>query len=447
MNDRSRFLSEEFLASLFENYTGSNFALRFWEGSSWTCRPAEPVAFAFVLSSPQVLEALLHHPDEITLGEAFVRKDLEVEGDLLRVFDVTEYLFARKPTAAHRALRLLLRSWHSLRLTLRHGRRHSQSRDKASISLHYDQPVEFYQPWLGPTLAYSCAYFRTPNDSLDQAQTQKLDHICRKLRLRPGETFLDIGCGWGSLVLHAARHYGVRAHGVTISKIQHDVAQKRVRNAGLEAQCTVELRDYRACGQLEGLFDKIASVGMYEHVGVPNLPAYFRIVRRLLKPGGMFLNHGIARACWSPPRQDSFIERYVFPDGRLVTLTQAVTCAEQAGFEMRDGENLREHYTTTLSRWVEGLRKHKEQLLNLVPESTWRTWLLYTAGCSAAFRRGDIAIHQLLLSRPHPGQASIPLTREDWYASNAQQPLQSPAPKVKRATIGRSLQGSDFRKV
>lgn len=417
MKDRSHSHSEALLASLFKSYTGSNFALRLWDGSSWIFRPTEPVAFTFVLSSPRVLEALLLHPDEITLGEAFVRKELEVEGDLLCVFDVTEYLFTQKPDATHRALRLLLRSWHSLRLTLRHGRRHSQSRDKASISLHYDQPVEFYRPWLGPTLAYSCAYFRTPNDTLHDAQMQKLDLICRKLRLQPGENFLDMGCGWGSLVLHAARHFGVKAHGITISRIQHEVARKRIREAGLEGQCTVELRDYRTCGELEGLFDKIASVGMYEHVGLPNLPAYFRIVHRLLKPGGAFLNHGIARARWSAPRRDSFIERYVFPDGRLVTVTEAVTCAEQAGFEMRDGENLREHYTITLSRWVQGLHQHKDQLLNLVPESTWRTWLLYTAGCSAAFRRGDIAVHQLLLSRLDRGQAKIPLTRGDWYAA------------------------------
>lgn len=415
MNDRAALYSEKLLPLLLRNYTGPNFALRFWDGTSWTCHPAEPVDFTLVLNTRRALDALLRRPDEITLGAAFVRKDLEIEGDLLRVFDFAEFLFARRPGGWHRALRVLPRWWHDFQLALRHGRRHSQARDRASISLHYDQPVEFYRPWLGPTLVYSCAYFRNADDSLDEAQTQKLDLICRKLRLQPGEEFLDIGCGWGSLVLHAARHYGVKAHGITISHIQHKVALQRIRDAGLERQCQVELRDYRICGEWEGAFDKIASVGMYEHVGLANLPTYFSTVRRLLKPGGVFLNHGIARACWSAPPRDSFIERYVFPDGRLVTLTEAVQNAEQAGFEVRDSENLREHYTRTLSLWVDGLRRHKEELLGLVPESIWRTWLLYTAGCSAGFQRGAIAVHQVLLSRPDRGESALPFTREDWY--------------------------------
>lgn len=415
MNDRSPHSCEKLLPSLFRNYTGPNFALRFWDGTSWICRSSEPAEFAIALHSSRVLEALASRPDEITLGEAFVRKELEIEGDLLRVFDFAEFLFSKRPGALHRALRMLLRFWHDLQLTFRHGVRHSQSRDKAAISMHYDQPVEFYRPWLGPTLVYSCAYFRSPDDTLDEAQTQKLDLICRKLRLQPGEEFLDIGCGWGSLVLHAAQNYGVNARGITISHIQHKVAMQRIRSAGLERHCQVELRDYRACGEWEGAFEKIASVGMYEHVGLANLTTYFSTVRRLLKPGGVFLNHGIARARWSAPRRDSFIERYVFPDGRLVTLTEAVDAAEQAGFEVRDSENLREHYTRTLSLWVDGLRRHKEELLGLVPESTWRTWLLYTAGCSAAFRRGDIAVHQVLLSRSDRGKSRLPLTREDWF--------------------------------
>ncbi|MGH9518683.1 MAG: class I SAM-dependent methyltransferase, partial [Terriglobales bacterium] len=302
----------------------------------------------------------------------------------------------------------------------RHGALSSRSRDRASIAYHYDQPVAFFEPWLGPSLVYSCAYFRSPQDTLEQAQEQKLDLICRKLRLQPGERFLDVGCGWGSLLLRAAKERHARARGITLSRQQAETTRRRIRELGLEGECLADLRDYRELEKLEGPFDKIASVGMFEHVGLKNLSEYFRIAHRLLRPGGAFLNHHIARGEDSPIRGNSFVERYVFPDGRLVTLPQALKAAESQGLEVRDVENLREHYELTLRRWVARLREHTDELLDLVPRATYRIWLLYMAGSAAAFRRGDIGVYQVLLSRRDPDHKPLPLTREDWYAEGRQ---------------------------
>ncbi len=407
------------LASLFNGYDGPGFSIRLWDGWQWSCAP-DGGACTLAINSPDALTSLAAGANEVTLGGAFVRKDLDVEGDLFSAFAIAEYLMERPRGLRQRTVESILANAVSLRRRLRHGAKHSKNRDLASISYHYDLPVAFYRPWLGETLAYSCAYFRSTDDGLDKAQEQKLDLICRKLRLKKGERFLDIGCGWGSLVLHAARRYGAQAHGITLSREQADVAKERIRDAGLADSCSVEHRDYRHCEELRGRFDKIASIGMFEHVGLPNLPMYFATAHGLLKPGGTLLNHGIARSQSSPSPRHSFIDRYVFPDGRLVTITEAICAAEGAGFEVRDVENLREHYESTLRHWVSGLKRNEEALLRIVPETTYRIWLLYTAGSAAAFQSGRIAIHQVLLSRLDRGRSRMPLVREDWYEPKAQ---------------------------
>lgn len=401
------------LGSLFSGYGGPGFSIRLWDGWHWSL--GNP-ACTLVINNPGALGSLAVRPNEVSLGEAFVQHDLDVEGDLFSAFPILEYLNNRSLGLRQKAAETVLNSIVSLRRWMNDGLRHSRSRDQASISYHYDLPVDFYRPWLGETLAYSCAYFRTADDCLDLAQTQKLELICQKLRLKKHEQFLDVGCGWGSLVLHAAARHNAIAHGITLSEEQTMVAQQRIRAAGLGQECTVEHRDYRDCGELRESFDKIASVGMFEHVGLCNLRKYFRAMRGLLRPGGTFLNHGIARSATSPVRKASFVERFVFPDGKLVTLTQAINAAEEAGFEVRDVENLREHYELTLRKWVEGLQRDKENLLGIVAEATYRTWLLYMAGSAAAFHRGDIGVYQVLLSRPDHGRSKLPLVREDWYA-------------------------------
>ena len=422
MPDATETQRRKLLTELFRDYAGPTFSIRLWSGWQWVSFTREKPTFTVVVKTPGALGALVANPNEVTLGEAFILRELDVEGDIFSVFSVAEYLVGRPPSVLQRAKDLLLRTLAGADRWFHHGALHSKVRDRDSITYHYDQPVEFFRPWLGNTLAYSCAYFRAVTDSLDLAQSQKLELICRKLRLQPRESFLDIGCGWGSLILRAADKHNVRAYGITLSPIQAEVTQSRVDDAGLAQRCTVELRDYRDCANLTGSFDKIASVGMFEHVGPKNLHHYFHTVHKLLRPGGTFLNHGIARSTLSPVRKDSFIDRYVFPDGRLATLSQATDAAESAGFEVRDVENLREHYELTLRKWVEGLRQNEEELRNYVPDMTYRIWLLYMAGSAAAFRRGDIAVYQILLSRPaQGGRCRLPLVREDWYSTSERQ--------------------------
>ncbi len=404
------------LDALFEGYAGPTFSIRLWDGWEWNSTRGAPPACTVIVETPKTLAGLAASPDEVTLGEAFLCRNLEVEGDIFSVFAVAEHLLGRPRPWRARLVEKWAGAMAGAGRWLEHGPRHSLGRDRASIAYHYDQPVEFFEPWLGETLAYSCAYFGSPGDCLDQAQSRKLDLVCRKLRVQPGERFLDIGCGWGSLPLHAAGKHSAQAQGITLSRRQAEFGQSRIEARTLGDRCAIELRDYRECEPWFGTFDKMASVGMVEHVGLKNLSGYFRIARRLLRPGGVFLNHGIARSPGSPAHNNSFIDRYVFPDGRLVTLTQVIEAAEAAGFEVRDVENLREHYELTLRRWVEGLRAHATALARYVSESTYRIWLLYMAGSAAAFHRGDIAVYQVLLSRPDHGASRLPLLREDWYA-------------------------------
>lgn len=403
------------LDMMFLGYDGPSFALRLWDGWEWApAHPGESLC-TIVIQTPRALTALLSSPDEITLGDAFVHRDIDIEGDIFSVFSVVEHALNRQESPLRQASARALKALARLKRWTRYGSLHSHRRDRNSISYHYDQPIEFYRPWLGSTLAYSCAYFRTPEDSLDSAQEQKLELICQKLRLQPFEKFLDVGCGWGSLILHATDKHHVQAHGITLSRKQAMVAQGRIDSAGMASRCEVVLKDYRDMNVQEYAFDKIASVGMFEHVGLGNLPLYFRTLLKLLRPGGVLLNHGIARAYTSPKRERSFIDKYVFPDGELVTLEEVIHVAESEGLEIRDVENLREHYELTLRNWVARLKQHESTVKQYVSDEIYRIWLLYMAGSAAAFKRGDIAVYQILLSRPNRGDSELPLTREDWY--------------------------------
>lgn len=411
--------SARVLEDLFRGYEGPNFAVRLWDRSGWRFSDRETPACTIVFKNPKSFRSLVVNPSEITLGEAFIQNGLDVEGDLFSVFDVVEHVLNRPPELQRSFLQSISKTSCRVRQWLREVSSHTRRRDQASIAYHYDQPVEFYRLWLGRTLAYSCAYFRTGDESLDEAQENKLELICRKLRLEPLDRFLDIGCGWGSLILHAALQHGADAHGITLSEQQANTAAQRINLANVTQSCAVELQDYRTISSALP-FDKIASVGMFEHVGRRNLLQYFTMAYRLLKPGGVFLNHGIASSSLSPQRKPSFMDRYVFPDGELVTLHEALETAERAGFEVRDVENLREHYEKTLRLWVKGLERNAELALQHVSETTYRIWRLYMAGAAAAFRRGDIAVYQTLLSRPMRGKSGLPLTREDWYCPATQ---------------------------
>ncbi len=405
------------LNTLFQGYDGPPFAVRLWDGWHWSSSANKGPVCTIVVNNPEALASLVVRPSEVTLGDAYIHGDLDVEGDLFAVFQVAEHLFNRPRSLRQQFVDKCAGTAFDIAQWLRHGSENSRGRDRASIAYHYDLPVAFYEPWLGESLVYSCAYFGRPEDSLDAAQEQKLDLICRKLRLQPGEHFLDIGCGWGSLVLHAARKRHAHAEGVTLSRAQAATGKRRIDEAGAADCCSIELKDYRELPNGKRDFDKIASVGMFEHVGLKNLPLYFGIAYRLLKPGGLLLNHGIARSDAWPVRTNSFIARYVFPDGRLVTLSETLRAAECQGFEVRDVENLREHYELTLRRWVAGLRQNAERLVQQVSATTYRIWLLYTAGSAAAFHRGAIGVYQVLLSRPDHGHTGLPLTRSDLYTA------------------------------
>ncbi len=413
------------LQDIFASSQSPNFAVRLWDGTVWQSRPeaGEPARFTLVLQHAGALRKMLLPPTELNLGEAYIYNDYDVEGDLVAAFSIGDQLMDErwgKMAQVRYGKRLLsLPNTGQPRprdITVKlHGTRHSKERDRQAVTYHYDRSNEFYALWLDKRMVYSCAYFATHEDELDTAQERKLEYICRKLRLRPGERLLDIGCGWGGLVIYAAQHYGVEAYGITLSQPQADLAQRRIQEAGLAERCRVEVRDYRDVNEASS-FDKIVSVGMFEHVGEELLPRYFQQAWYVLRPGGVFLNHGIASVITHPPQPESpFSERYVFPDGALVPISPTLRVAEDSGFEVRDVESLREHYALTLRHWVRRLEAHAGEARKLTSELTYRIWRLYMSASIHRFLTGRVNIYQTLLAKPERGESHLPLTRADWY--------------------------------
>src|SRR5579884_1589060 len=421
VENRSAAKAMSIVQELLHDYHPRDFAIQFWDGSRCDAEPGQFCRFTWHIHHPNVLRSLLRSDRQVALGEAFIYGDFDVSGDILGIFPVAEYLEQKHfSTAGKLRIGTLLLGLPSklhgeqARAEL-HGRTHSKARDREAVSFHYDLSNDFYQLWLDPSMVYSCAYFKSPHDDVATAQKQKLEYICRKLRLRPGERLLDIGCGWGGLIMHAAREYGVHATGITLSEQQLALAQERIHQAGLSSCCEVRLLDYRDARQL-GQFDKLVSVGMVEHVGESALPEYFRCAYDLLKPGGVFLNHGIGRAGNRPkPAEKTFTDVYVFPDGELIPISTTLTHAEETGFEVRDVENLREHYFFTLVQWLRRLEMTQEAAKQLVGDLKYRIWRLYLAGSAYYFQSGKLDLYQSLLARAADGRCGLPLTREDWY--------------------------------
>lgn len=400
------------------------FTVRLWNGRSL---PASgPSKFTLIISHPGTLRRMLLPPSDLSMGEAFVRGDFDVEGDLeAAVETVVEAASARST-----------RDWLSVgmwalalprtkangpiptRAQLR-GRKHSLERDRRAVRHHYDAGNAFYALWLDRRMVYSCAYFPTGREDLDTAQEAKLQHICLKLRLQPGERLLDIGCGWGGLVIYAAERYGVRAIGVTLSEPQARYAQEQINARGLSDRAEVRVCDYREVS--EERFDKLVSVGMFEHVGRSRLPEYFRHAWNLLRPGGLFLNHGIAARVTARLRKGiasgpSFMQAHIFPDGELEPLSETLSAAEAVGFEVRDVENLREHYARTLRFWLENLEREKDRAVSLVGEGRYRIWRLFLAASAQGFAAGRTEVCQSLLARPgESGIVPLPPTRAHLY--------------------------------
>jgi cyclopropane-fatty-acyl-phospholipid synthase len=349
----------------------------------------------------------LASPELGALARAYVRNDLDFSGGARRALGIAEALVGgitdgRERIAAH------ARQW-----------LHRRRGNKTNIQHHYDVSNAFYRLWLDERMVYSCAYFRAETDSLDQAQTQKLDHICRKLMLKPGDEFLDIGCGWGALIFRAAQSYGVKATGITLSQNQYDHVRARIAELGLGDRVHVQLLDYADLPE-ERLYDKIASIGMFEHVGIGNYPRYFGKIRRVLKPGGLALNHGITHNWIGGDSLGSgigdFIEDYVFPGGQVAHVSRVIQGLAADGLELIDAEALREHYARTLWHWVDRLEANTDAARREVGEERFRVWRIYLAGSAHAFDRGWLSIFQLLVGKPLPdGRLPHPVTREYMY--------------------------------
>ncbi len=409
------------LGRLLKHYHPRNFEIRLWDGTTYPTDPGVACQFTLILRDPSVLRNMLWKANELSLAEAFITGDLDIEGDLEQAMSLAEYLSHQPVTWGNRlrfGIKLLSQSSSTsptidgLAATVT-GPNHSLNRDKQAIAHHYDHPAEFYANWLDQQMVYSCAYFASTDD-LDTAQVRKLDYICKKLRLRRGQRLLDVGCGWGALIVHAARHYGVHACGITLSKKQHKFADVLIRKHGLMDRCRVELRDYRQLNSPDR-YDKIVSVGMVEHVGQAQLLGYFHHIWKLLKPGGTFLNHGIGIRHGERCALGPFFNKYIFPDAELVPISTTTGLAERAGFEVRDIECLREHYVLTLRRWRQRLESNVPPVNPIMNEATWRLWRLYLASAAHGFATGRINLYQTLLSKTQDGAADMPLTRDDWY--------------------------------
>ena len=409
------------VAGLLERLLGGDLPLQVVAYDGSRAGPASAPATIDV-RRPDALRRLLTAPGQLGLSRAYVAGDLEVVGDIYAVLGLRDRLTGVRPGRTRLGdLARLMRVPGAVGRPLPPppeearlgGRLHSRSRDAAAVTHHYDVSNEFYRLVLGPSMTYSCAVWNDPDVGLEAAQEAKHELVCRKLGLRPGMRLLDVGCGWGGLVLHAARHHGVRATGITLSPEQAELARERVREAGLEDRVSIRLEDYRDVA--DGPYDAVASVGMVEHVGEANLPAYFSTLRSLLVPEGRLLNHGITTAAGRTAMQDrrGFIQRYVFPDGELPEIGTVVRAAQHAGLEVRHQENLREHYALTLRAWVANLERDHDRAVELVGPARARIWRLYMAGSALGFEAGRLELHQVLAVRPDGGRSAMPL-RPDW---------------------------------
>ncbi|MFJ9729126.1 class I SAM-dependent methyltransferase [Streptomyces sp. NPDC101209] len=423
------------LKSLVEQLLGAPLPVRIraWDGS----QAGPPDAPALVVRNRRAVRRLLWKPGELGLARAWVAGDLDIEGDLYAALDLMAELVWERGEDA-RSLPQMLRDPEVRaavrglvkvaglplppappREEVRRARHlHTKRTDQRAISHHYDVGNDFYEIVLGPSMVYSCAYWPAPDATLEQAQHDKLELVCRKLGLTPGQRLLDVGCGWGSMAIHAAREHGVHVVGITLSHEQAAYARKRVAEEGLTDRVEIRVQDYRDVA--DGPYDAISSIGMAEHVGADRYLEYAEDLHRLLRPGGRLLNHQIARR---PQRDESaydvdeFIDAYVFPDGELAPLGTTVTQLERAGFEVRDVEALREHYGLTLRRWVANLEAQWPRAMRLAGPGRARVWRLYMAASALAFEHNRIGVNQVLAVRtPEDGGAGMPLRARTWGA-------------------------------
>ncbi|CAN5261012.1 cyclopropane-fatty-acyl-phospholipid synthase family protein [soil metagenome] len=386
--------------------------LRLWNGNEIDLADFaihQPLA-KIILPTRDALRYLVS-PSLANLGRAYVEGAIDIEGKLSDVIEAS-WSFARSAVRPEGKFGRLLRYW-----------THTRDSDRRDIEYHYDVSNDFYRLWLDENMVYSCAYFADGDEDLATAQVKKIDHILTKLQLQRGEKLLDIGCGWGALVIRAAQKYGAIAHGITLSKQQFELASQRVKALGLEDRVTIELRDYRdLLPQFEGHFDKVSSVGMFEHVGLKSLTEYFGIMHKVVRDGGLMLNHGITSTDpdngETPYGGGEFIHRYVFPHGELEHIGTVLQEMQKAGLEVCDVESLRRHYARTLNIWAENFEAHADEARRLAGDKRFRIWRVYLAGCAKAFEEDWISIFQVLACKSGGGvQNTLPLSREYQYKS------------------------------
>jgi cyclopropane-fatty-acyl-phospholipid synthase len=417
------------LDDLFADGRPPNFAVRLWDETVWPAAAELEPRFTLVLRHPGSLPAMLWPPTQLAAAEAYIYDDIDIEGDFDAVFELADYLLVNKRwTVADRfALARRIRTLPRVR-TPRAGKREVSRLPRPSAreyeiranNSHFDLPNAIFPLFLGKHVLYSCGYFASSDEDLDTAQERKLELLCRKLRLRQGERLLDIGLGWGGFAIYAAETFGVRVDGVTPSALQAETARRFVRDAGLEDRVRVIVADCRDL-PAEQAYDKIAAIEMFEHVSNPRLPEFFTHVHDLLRPGGAFLLQGIAE----PVRFDrlsrrgrSFIHTWIWPNAEVVPVHHAVRCAELGGFELRDVESLREHYTLTLKRWARNLENAHDEFVSLTDEQLWRAFRLWTAGGAYGTAKGAISVYQSLFVKPREGVAELPFQRADWYTDD-----------------------------
>ena len=414
-------------------HLNARFSVRLWDGTILPMGEQADPNLCVVIQSPGVIGSLLRRPTLENLVRLYATGGIDIEGGDLIAFGEAARVERSSKRLKQISKGLLVRSAlpfffsRAEATQTRHGYageeigRGNVDRDnKDYIQFHYDLGNEFYKLFLDPELQYSCGYFTDWNNSLEQAQRDKLEMICRKLRLQPGDRFLDIGCGWGGLVCHAARNFGVTAHGVTLSQEQHDFAVEKVKRLGLADRVTIELRDYTT---LDSQYDKIASIGMYEHVGIANYPTYFQKIYSLLRDRGILLNHGITRGAKRKKKQfarmrpeHKLIAKYIFPGGELDHIGHTLEVMESCRFDVHDVENWREHYALTTRFWCQRLAAHKEEAIDQVGPERYRLWAAYLAAVSFAFTDGSLRIFQVVASKhAKKGGSELPPTRSDLY--------------------------------
>jgi cyclopropane-fatty-acyl-phospholipid synthase len=430
--DNRRLAAARRLAGELGQKLNLNASLKLWDGSVVALGTQVNGPFQISIAGAGVIGSLLRRPTLDNFIRHYVHKGIDFSGGTL--IDLGSQL-----NRSGRSVKIKGREALSIAATLWPflfagadkatddqgfagdiiGEKRKVADNKDYIQFHYDLSNEFYALFLDPEMVYSCAYFTDWTNDIAQAQADKIEMICRKLRLKPGERFLDIGCGWGGLICHAAGKYGVTAHGITLSQAQLDFARDKIKRLGLQDRVTVELKDYSA---MEGTFDKIASIGMYEHIGLKNIPGYMAKMRSLLSQDGLFLNHAIARRA---PKESFFkrrlrpeqkaIAKYIFPGGELDDIGHSLVAMERAGFEVQDVEALRMHYARTCKLWCERLTANRDQAIAYVGEEKYRIWVAYLAGVSLAFSRGTLRIFQSLVSASAKRAPSLPPTRADLY--------------------------------